>query len=119
VASLRHGWAHRIDRILPGVTAPAIVVRGGRDPLVSRDWAQEAAALLPNGRALEIGGAARAIGQSAPEALAQIVDEHVTAVTTASETRTNGALPIPIVAATHRRRADARPRKARAGPPRA
>jgi pimeloyl-ACP methyl ester carboxylesterase len=119
VASLRNGWAHRIDAILPGITAPAVVVRGSRDALVSRAWAQEAAALLPNARALEIRGAARAVGQSAPDALARIVDEHVTTVTASADTRTDGALPIPIVTATHRRRAEARPRGARAGPPRA
>jgi pimeloyl-ACP methyl ester carboxylesterase len=82
-ASFRLGWAHSIEAVLPGVRAPAVVVRGGRDPLVSREWAREAAALMPNARALEIGGAGRAIGQSAPEALARIVDEHVAALTAA------------------------------------
>ena len=119
VAAFRHGWGHRIEQVLPGVRAPAVVVRGSRDPLVSRAWAQEAAALMPNARALEIRGGTRAVGQSAPEALARIVDEHVAAVTRSADTRTNGVLPIPIVTATHRRRAEARPRKARAGPPRA
>jgi hypothetical protein len=38
---------------------------------------------MPNARALEIGGAGRALGQSAPEGLARIVDEHVAAVTAA------------------------------------
>ncbi|HEU5203358.1 MAG TPA: alpha/beta hydrolase [Candidatus Limnocylindrales bacterium] len=119
VASLRVGWAHRIEAVLPDVRAPAVVVRGSRDPLVSREWAREAAALMPNARALEIGGAVRAVGQSSPEALARIVDEHVALITAGSDNRTDGALPIPIVTATHRRRVDARPRKARAGPPRA
>ena len=119
VASLRLGWAHRIEAVLPEVRAPAVVVRGSQDPLVSREWAREAAALMPNARALEIGGAIRAVGQSAPEALARIVDEHVAAVTAASDNRTDGALPIPIVTATHRRRVAARPRTARAGPRRA
>jgi pimeloyl-ACP methyl ester carboxylesterase len=82
-ASFRLGWAHSIEAVLPGVRAPAVVVRGGRDPLVSREWAREAAALMPNARALEIGGAGRALGQSAPEGLARIVDEHVAAVTAA------------------------------------
>ena len=119
-ATLRRGWAHRIEGVLPEVRAPAVVVRGSRDPLVSRAWARQAAAIMPNARALEIRGAARAIGQSAPEALARIVEEHVAAITAATgATRTDGALPIPIVTATHRRRVDARPRKARAGPPRA
>jgi len=46
-------------------------------------------------------------------------DEHVAAVTATSDNRTDGALPIPLVTATHRRRVAARPRKARAGPARA
>ena len=84
VAAFRFGWAHRIEATLPEVAAPAVVVRGSRDPLVSRAWAREAAALMPNARALEIGRASRAIGQSAPEALARIVDEHVAALTAAA-----------------------------------
>ena len=118
-ASIRCGWAHGIADTLPGVSTPAVVVRGGRDPLVSRSWARAAAALMPNARALEIPRAARAVGQSAPDALARIIDEHVAAITATVRTRTDGALPIPLVTATHRRRAEARPRKARAGPPRA
>ena len=119
VSTLRLGWAHRIEAVLPEVRAPGVVVRGGRDPLVSRSWAQDAAALMRDARALEIHGAVRAIGHSSPEALARIVDEHVATISAAADPRTDGALPIPIVTATHRRRADARPRKARAGPPRA
>jgi pimeloyl-ACP methyl ester carboxylesterase len=103
-ATLRRGWAQGIADMLPDVRAPAVVVRGGRDPLVSRSWAREAAALMPNARAVEIPGAARAVGQSAPDALARIIDEHVAAITitATARPRTDGALPIP----------------ARAGPPR-
>jgi pimeloyl-ACP methyl ester carboxylesterase len=82
-ASFRFGWAHRIETVLPEVHVPAVVVRGSRDSLVSREWVREAAALMPTARALEIGGVGRAVGQSAPEALARIVDEHVAAVTAA------------------------------------
>ena len=119
VATLRGGWTQGIAELLPAVHAPAIVIRGGRDPLVSRSWARDAAACMPNARALEIPSADRTVGQSAPDALARIIDEHVTATTAAARPRTDGALPIPLVTATHRRRAEARPRKARAGPPRA
>jgi pimeloyl-ACP methyl ester carboxylesterase len=119
VTTVRRGWSNGIADTLPEVRAPAVVVRGGRDPLVSRSWAREAAALMPNARAVEIRGAARAAGQSAPDALARIIDEHVAAITATTRPRTDGALPIPIITATHRRRAEARPRTARAGPPRA
>jgi pimeloyl-ACP methyl ester carboxylesterase len=83
VTSFRLGWAHRIETELPEVHAPAVVVRGSQDPLASRRWVRALAALMPDARALEIGGAGRALGQSAPEALARIVDEHVAAVTAA------------------------------------
>jgi pimeloyl-ACP methyl ester carboxylesterase len=83
VTSFRLGWAHRIETVLPEVHAPAVVVRGSQDPLASRRWVRALAALMPDARALEIGGAGRALGQSAPEALARIVDEHVAAVTAA------------------------------------
>ena len=62
VATIRRGWEHRIDEVLPGVHVPAVVVRGSRDPLVSRAWARKAAALLPNGRALEVRGGPRLLG---------------------------------------------------------
>ena len=79
-ATLRHGRAHHIEQLLPEVRVPTVVVRGGRDPVASRAWTRTAATLLPDGRALEIRGAARAIGQSAPDALARIIDEHVAAI---------------------------------------
>jgi pimeloyl-ACP methyl ester carboxylesterase len=95
-ATVRGGWSHGIVDTLPEVRAPAVVVRGGRDPLVSRSWAREAAALMPNARAVEIPGAARAVGQSAPDALARIIDAHVTAITVATlPPRTAAAPPIP------------------------
>jgi len=103
VATLRRGWAQSIAEMLPNVRAPAVVVRGGRDPLVSRSWARDAAARMPNARALEIPSAPRTIGQSAPDALARIIDEHVTAITVSTRPRTDGALPVPVVSATQPR----------------
>jgi pimeloyl-ACP methyl ester carboxylesterase len=119
VATMRAGWAHRIERLLPEVRVPVVVVRGSHDPLATRSWARRATELIPNGRALEIQRAGRAIGQRAPDALARIVDQHVAAVAVGIRPHGSGVLPIPLVTATHRRRAQARPRKARAGPPRA
>jgi 2-hydroxy-6-oxonona-2,4-dienedioate hydrolase len=119
VATVRRGWEHRNDEVLPGVHVPAVVVRGSRDPLVSRSWARKAAGLLPNGRAVEVRGGPRLLGQASPAALARIVEEHVAAVAAVARPRADGTLPIHIVSAVHRRRPEARPRKTRAGPPRA
>jgi hypothetical protein len=96
-----------------------VVVRGSRDPIVSRAWARKAAARLPNGRALEVRGGPRLVGHGSPSALARIVEEHVAAVAAIAGPRADGTLPIHVVTAAHRRRPEARPRKTRAGPPRA
>jgi pimeloyl-ACP methyl ester carboxylesterase len=116
LATIRRGWEHRIAEALPGVHVPAVVVRGSRDPLVSRSWARKAAALLPNGRALEVRGGPRLLGHGSPAALASIIEEHVAAVAAVARPRAGGTLPIHIVTAAHRRRPEARPRKTRAGP---
>jgi pimeloyl-ACP methyl ester carboxylesterase len=62
-----------IETVLPHVTAPALVVRGERDAIVPRRWAEEAAELLPYGRLAEISGAVHAVTFDAPEALVALV----------------------------------------------
>ena len=115
VGTLRHAWEHRIERVLPEVRVPTVVVRGEHDPVVSRRWVREAAALVPIGRALEIGGAGHAVNHRAPRALARIVEDLAESVAAVGRPRSEGALPMHIVTATHRRRPAARPRRARAG----
>ncbi len=50
----------------PRVQAPALVVRGTRDQIVSQGWTEEAARLLPNAQLAIIPGAAHAINFSYP-----------------------------------------------------
>ncbi|MBD0337661.1 MAG: alpha/beta hydrolase [Thermoleophilia bacterium] len=57
---------------LPHVQAPVLVVRGERDGLVGRAWAQEAARLAPHGRFVEVPRCAHAVNYTAPEALARL-----------------------------------------------
>ncbi len=52
---------------------PTLVVRGGRDPIVSAPWAREVSRLLPDGRLVTVPGAPHAVNFSAPDALAAIV----------------------------------------------
>jgi pimeloyl-ACP methyl ester carboxylesterase len=119
IATLRHAWSHRIEAVLPHHRASTVVVRGEHDALVPRRWAVEAARLAPNGRALEIRGAAHALTYDAPVSLARIIEDVVASVESAARRNGDGLLPIRIVTATHRRRPNARPRRTRAGPPRA
>lgn len=70
-ASLRDGFEEK----LPRVAAPALVVRGSRDPIVSRHWAEEVARLLPRARLLTIEGAAHAVNYNSPERFARAISE--------------------------------------------
>jgi pimeloyl-ACP methyl ester carboxylesterase len=118
IATLRHAWSHQIEVVLPYLRSPTVIVRGEHDALVPRRWAVEAARLAPNGRALEIGGAAHALTYDAPVSLARIIEDVVASVESATRPNGDGLLPIRVVTATHPRRPGARPRRTRAGPPR-
>lgn len=67
---LRHPVAER----LAAVTAPAVVMRGERDTICSRPWA-ELVAGVAHARLLEVPGAAHAVHWSHPEAVVQVVEE--------------------------------------------
>jgi 2-hydroxy-6-oxonona-2,4-dienedioate hydrolase len=67
--------ADRIEERLPAIEQPTVVVHGDRDGLVSREWAEQAAALLPRGRLVVVPGAPHAIPYTQPRLLAGIVRE--------------------------------------------
>jgi 2-hydroxy-6-oxonona-2,4-dienedioate hydrolase len=69
----RHALRDRIERKLPLIRVPTLVVRGGRDPLVPQRWAEEATRLLPDGRLVVIPGAGHAVNYNAPDDLARAV----------------------------------------------
>jgi pimeloyl-ACP methyl ester carboxylesterase len=49
-ATLRDAVRDRIEEKLPAITVPALVIRGGIEPIVPARWADEAARLLPRGQ---------------------------------------------------------------------
>jgi pimeloyl-ACP methyl ester carboxylesterase len=61
-----------IERKLHHVRTPAVVVRGTRDPIVPRAWAEEVAAMLPQGRLAEVPGLGHTLNYSAPAELSRI-----------------------------------------------
>ena len=67
VATARRGLEHPMEARLARVRVPTLVVRGERDPIVSQEWAERAAALLPFGRLAVIPGAPHAAHFAAPE----------------------------------------------------
>jgi len=70
-ASLRD----RVEEKLPRVGAPALVVRGSRDPIVSGRWAGEVARLLPRARLVTVEGVAHAVNYNSPGRFARVVRE--------------------------------------------
>ena len=64
-----------LERNLALVRAHTLVVRGDRDPIVPRAWAEEVAATLPRGRLVEVAGAAHAVNYNAPDALTRLTLE--------------------------------------------
>jgi 2-hydroxy-6-oxonona-2,4-dienedioate hydrolase len=62
-----------IEDKLPFVRAPTLVVRGGRDPLVSQRWVEEMVRLLPAGSQVTIPDAPHAANYSAPTRLVEVI----------------------------------------------
>lgn len=71
--TFRHTLADPLDERAPRVRAPTLVVRGGRDPLVTPEWAERLAALLPAGQLVTVPDAPHALNYSAPRRLAREV----------------------------------------------
>lgn len=69
---LRYMLEHRIEDLLPRITVPALIVRGSRDHIVPRAWAEQAARMIPNGRIVTVEGGGHALNYSAPPQLARI-----------------------------------------------
>lgn len=66
-----------IEQKLPSMSLPTLVVRGGRDPIVSQRWAEEAAALLPAGALAVVPGAGHAVNYNSPAKLTSLVRSFV------------------------------------------
>jgi pimeloyl-ACP methyl ester carboxylesterase len=66
-ATIRMAIEDRIEAKLPGITAPTLVVRGGKDPLVPQAWAEEVVRLLPRGELRVLPGLGHTINYTAPK----------------------------------------------------
>jgi pimeloyl-ACP methyl ester carboxylesterase len=75
--ALGEALAHPLEARLPAVTAPALVVRGMRDPLVSAAWAERVASALPAGRLAVVPDVAHAAHYAAPRSVARTIRRFV------------------------------------------
>ncbi|MDQ3653267.1 MAG: alpha/beta hydrolase [Acidobacteriota bacterium] len=71
--TLRYALSDPVEEKLPLITMPILIVRGGRDPIVPQDWAEEAARLVRSTRLHVIPHAAHAVNHNSPEELARVV----------------------------------------------
>jgi pimeloyl-ACP methyl ester carboxylesterase len=71
--ALRAAVAEPIERWLPNVGGPALVIRGDDDRLSSPDWAARLAALLPDGRLAPLPGLGHDAFYRAPGTVAAVV----------------------------------------------
>jgi 2-hydroxy-6-oxonona-2,4-dienedioate hydrolase len=67
--------ADPIERELPRVAAPTLVVRGEHDHCVPQRWAERVAALLPSGRLAVAPGAAHTLNYNAPRQVAALLED--------------------------------------------
>jgi pimeloyl-ACP methyl ester carboxylesterase len=65
----------RVEDKLPHVSAPTLVVRGGKDHMVPQAWAEEVTGLLPRGRLVVLPGLPHMIPYKDPRRLARVVAE--------------------------------------------
>ena len=73
--TLRYALENRIERNLHRLRAPALVVRGSRDPICPQRWAEEMVQILPEGRLAILRGAAHAANFGAPAELVGVIRE--------------------------------------------
>jgi pimeloyl-ACP methyl ester carboxylesterase len=75
LATARFALADPIEAKLRRLTQPALVMRGERDAIVSQEWAERVAELLPGGRFVVVAGAPHAAHWAAVENVAGLVEE--------------------------------------------
>lgn len=73
IETFRATLRHRIEELLPHVRAPCLVIRGGRDPITTDRWSRQAAALLPDGRAVVIPGHSHTVHYSGPLEVTRVI----------------------------------------------
>lgn len=58
---------------LPYIQAKTLIICGARDPIVSKEWAEKVTKLLPEGKLINIEGAAHAVNYNSPDEFASAI----------------------------------------------
>jgi 2-hydroxy-6-oxonona-2,4-dienedioate hydrolase len=86
IQTFRDSLNDPIQEKLPHVRVPVMIVRGARDPIVSQQWVEEAAALLPNGCLRVLPGAAHTANFSSPLQFTRVIRPFLAAHSPSAET---------------------------------
>jgi 2-hydroxy-6-oxonona-2,4-dienedioate hydrolase len=77
LSTARSVLADRIEDRLPLIEQPTLVVYGDKDSFLGREWAEQVATLLPQGRLRVVSGEPHAVHYTQPELVAGLVRELV------------------------------------------
>jgi pimeloyl-ACP methyl ester carboxylesterase len=75
LGTLQRAWGDPLEARLPLIKSPTLVVRGSRDPIVSRRWVEEMVELLPRGRLAEVDGGPHVVNYSTPDKLVALIEQ--------------------------------------------
>jgi pimeloyl-ACP methyl ester carboxylesterase len=76
LATTRHMFRDRITEQLPRITAPTLVIRGGKDPTMPQRWSEQANEMLQKGSCAVIEEEAHCAHYTVPGTIARLVTNH-------------------------------------------
>lgn len=71
--TLRHALADPVERKLPQLACPVLVISGGRDPIVPQPWVDRLVRMIPDARSVAVSMAAHAVNFNSPDILSEEV----------------------------------------------
>jgi pimeloyl-ACP methyl ester carboxylesterase len=80
LATARFGLRDRPEAKLPGIHMPVLVLRGERDMITTRGWAERCARLAENGRYVPVAKAAHAAHFTDPDEVARLISSFLAEV---------------------------------------
>lgn len=77
IGAMRSMMAHKIEKKLPLVAAPTLIIRGEHDPITPRSWTSAAMGMLPVASFVEIPNGSHAVHYAAPEAVCEAMVDFI------------------------------------------
>ncbi len=72
--------SYPMEERVQGLSQPALVMRGSKDPVAKRPWCERLAALAPQGSVVEVPGTGHVLQHTAPQATAAAISSWARAV---------------------------------------